>query len=76
MNCPYYEKVNKAMAQRGVRGYCTGYPTQGIMVPSIMEEKKYCARDNGYLKCPVYRARQAMGREGGDAEANVCYTLL
>ena len=54
MDCPYYEKVQGPIARDFVRGYCQGYPTVEMMVPSLMEEKNYCLKPDGYLKCPLY----------------------
>ncbi|MBI2877179.1 MAG: response regulator [Candidatus Tectomicrobia bacterium] len=76
MKCPYYEKVRGTMARKSVRGYCTGYLAHGMVVPSIMEEKKYCFKANGFLSCPIYRSRQ-MVAEGSEAEQmDLCFTVL
>lgn len=40
------------------------------MIPSIMEEKKYCLRDNGYLQCPIYCSSQTIGQRGEAAEGS------
>lgn len=57
MDCPYHEKVQGPIARDFVRGYCQGHPTVEMMVPSLMEEKSYCLKPGGYLKCPIYRSK-------------------
>lgn len=76
MKCPYYERINEAMARRGVQGYCAAYPSQGIMIPSMIGERKYCWKASGYLRCPVYCSMQTIGLGGEAEQRDLCFPLL
>lgn len=76
MKCPYYDRVNEVDSRRNVRGYCDGYLAQGMMIPSIMEEKRYCLRENGCLQCPIYLSRQMIGQGSEMGAVDLCFTIL
>lgn len=70
MDCPYYERVQEPCDW--VRGYCRRYWAVGMMVPSLMEERRYCLRAGGYLECPIYCSRpEQAARRDGMAKARV-----
>ncbi len=57
MDCPYHERIQDPSAKRFVAGYCHGYPAGRPMVPSLMEERRYCRSAGGYLRCPIYSSK-------------------
>lgn len=52
--CPYYEKV-AGDSGYAITGYCKGYRSGKLRVPTLSELRSYCIQD--CFNCPVYRFR-------------------
>lgn len=76
MKCPYHERINEAIAQRSSPSYCTGYPAYGIMLPSVMEEKRYCLRDRAYLECPIFLFGKTIDKGCDKGQMELCFPLF
>ena len=53
-HCPYYEKV-AGKGDYAVTGYCRGYRSGKLRIPTLGELRKFCILD--CYSCAVYRFR-------------------
>jgi hypothetical protein len=54
--CPYYQRAKKNSGYP-VHGYCGGYRSGKLRVPTVEEMREFCACD--WHCCPVFRFRSS-----------------
>ncbi len=56
MKCPFYQIVHTEGPLRKVKGYCNGYQSKKLRIPSTYEEENLCLTKN-YHRCQVFNTR-------------------
>ena len=53
---------------------CRCAAIHGLVVPSIYERERFCRAEQGFLRCPTYRAQNARGAQLAERDYYALWT--